>query len=229
MFLKALVASAGAALYDRQQNGVRRQRAPRVFGLRDVDCSLRCAGLLHRIRCKDHLRYVASQPCVICGRSPSHPHHVRYAQSRGIGLKVSDEFVIPLCAIHHRQLHETTKAREWWQEQKIDPLKIAAALWRDSQRRSLVLEQKPAHSRTDLVQGASKPAEPSRPDSIRKVMSEQCLSREGYWPRLRRDNRRRNCRWPPRRSGVLRQNIATERQIKGKPLNRLQNTKTWSL
>jgi hypothetical protein len=60
-----------------------------------------------RIRCKEHLRYVTSQPCVICGRSPSHPHHVRYAQSRGIGLKVSDEFVVPLCAIHHRQLHQT--------------------------------------------------------------------------------------------------------------------------
>src|SRR5215470_9578420 len=87
-----------------------------------------------RIRCKEHLRYVANQPCVICGRSPSHAHHVRYAQSKGIGLKVSDEFVIPLCAIHHRQLHETTKEREWWQERKIDPLTIAAALWRESQK-----------------------------------------------------------------------------------------------
>src|SRR5262245_21784523 len=38
-----------------------------------------------RIRCKEHLRYVASQPCVICGRSPSHAHHVRYAQRRGLG------------------------------------------------------------------------------------------------------------------------------------------------
>jgi hypothetical protein len=87
-----------------------------------------------RIRCKDHLRYVATQPCVICGRSPSHPHHVRYAQSRGIGLKVSDEFVVPLCAIHHRQLHQTTKEREWWQARRMDPLIIAAELWRESQK-----------------------------------------------------------------------------------------------
>ena len=56
-----------------------------------------------RIRCKEHLRFVASQPCVICGRSPSHAHHVRYAQSRGLSLKVSDEFTVPLCAIHHAQ------------------------------------------------------------------------------------------------------------------------------
>ena len=50
-----------------------------------------------RIRSKEHLRFVARQPCLICGRSPSHAHHVRYAQSRGLALKVSDEFTVPLC------------------------------------------------------------------------------------------------------------------------------------
>src|SRR6185437_7984463 len=88
-----------------------------------------------RIRCKEHLRYVASQPCVVCGRSPSHAHHVRYAQRRGLGIKVSDEFAVPLCATHHHQLHNTTKEREWWQERKIDPLMIAGTLWRESQKR----------------------------------------------------------------------------------------------
>jgi Rad52/22 family double-strand break repair protein len=88
-----------------------------------------------RIRCKEHVRYVASQPCVICGRSPSHAHHVRYAQRRGLGIKVSDEFAVPLCATHHHQLHNTTKEREWWQERKIDPLMIANTLWRESQKR----------------------------------------------------------------------------------------------
>ena len=89
-----------------------------------------------RIRCKEHLRYVASQPCVICGRSPSHAHHVRHAQRRGLGIKVSDEFTVPLCATHHQQLHNTTKEREWWQERKIDPLIVAGTLWRESQARS---------------------------------------------------------------------------------------------
>ena len=41
-----------------------------------------------RIRSKEHLRFVAEQPCLICGRSPSHVHHVRFAQSRGVALKV---------------------------------------------------------------------------------------------------------------------------------------------
>ena len=71
-----------------------------------------------RIRCKEHLRFVASQPCLICGRSPSHAHHVRYAQSRGLGLKVSDEFTVPLCAIHHHHIHTTGKEQEWWQERQ---------------------------------------------------------------------------------------------------------------
>ena len=88
-----------------------------------------------RIRCKEHLRFVASQPCVICGRSPSHAHHVRYAQSRGLSLKVSDEFTVPLCAIHHDNIHTTGKEQEWWHERNIDPLKVANALWRHSRER----------------------------------------------------------------------------------------------
>jgi len=106
-----------------------------------------------RIRSKDHLRYAASQPCVICGRSPSHAHHVRYAQRRGLGIKVSDEFTVPLCATHHGQLNNTTKEREWWQERNVDPLIIACTLWRESQRRFPLPEQKPANSQTDLAQG----------------------------------------------------------------------------
>ena len=78
---------------------------------------------------------MASQPCLICGRSPSHAHHIRYAQSKGLSLKVSDEFTVPLCAIHHRQIHTTGKEREWWQEHNIDPLKIANGLWQQSRER----------------------------------------------------------------------------------------------
>ena len=99
-----------------------------------IDKSVLTIGQPKRIRCKEHLRYVASQPCAICGRTPSHAHHVRYAQPRGLGLKVSDEFTVPLCAIHHHTLHETTREREWWQDRKIDPLIIARALWNESQK-----------------------------------------------------------------------------------------------
>ena len=97
-----------------------------------IDKSVLTIGQPRRIRCKEHLRYVASQPCAICGRRPSHAHHVRYAQPRGLGLKVSDEFTVPLCATHHHHIHHTTREREWWQEQNIDPLKIARNLWEES-------------------------------------------------------------------------------------------------
>ena len=59
-----------------------------------------------RLRDKAHLKFVALQPCLICGRQPSDPHHLRFAQPRAIGLKVSDEFTVPLCRGHHRQLHQ---------------------------------------------------------------------------------------------------------------------------
>jgi DNA recombination protein Rad52 len=87
---------------------------------------------LKRIRSKEHLRFVGQQPCVICGRTPAHAHHVRYAQAKGIALKVSDQFTVPLCAIHHSENHATGDERRWWQERKIDPLTVAHALWRES-------------------------------------------------------------------------------------------------
>jgi hypothetical protein len=83
-----------------------------------------------RVRSKEHLRFVAQQPCVICGRTPAHGHHIRYAQPKGLALKVSDEFTVPLCAIHHSQIHTTGDERQWWLEHKIDPLVLAQDLWK---------------------------------------------------------------------------------------------------
>jgi DNA recombination protein Rad52 len=88
-----------------------------------------------RHRSKEHLQYVAQQPCVICGRSPTHAHHVRFAQSKGLALKVSDEFTVPLCTIHHSENHSTGDERNWWQKHKIDPLAIARRLWEESCKR----------------------------------------------------------------------------------------------
>ena len=134
-----------------------------------IDKSVLTFGEPKRMRCKEHLRFVASQPCLICGRSPSHAHHVRHAQSRGLSLKVSDEFTVPLCAIHHHQIHTTGKEREWWQEHNVDPLIVANRLWRQSRERHPVeseddLTPVPADlidSQTELAQvsePASKPA-----------------------------------------------------------------------
>ncbi len=85
-----------------------------------------------RLRDKAHLKFVASQPCLVCGRSPSDPHHLRFAQPRAIGLKVSDEFTVPLCRGHHRQLHQAGNEEIWWQRRKIDALKIATVFWKET-------------------------------------------------------------------------------------------------
>jgi DNA recombination protein Rad52 len=83
-----------------------------------------------RIRSKDHLEFVARQPCLVCGRKPVHAHHVRFAQPRAMALKVSDEFTLPLCAGHHDALHRAGDERAWWARHGIkDPLEIAARLW----------------------------------------------------------------------------------------------------
>ncbi len=83
-----------------------------------------------RIRDKEHLQFVASQPCLICGRTPSQAHHLRFAQARALGRKVSDEWTVPLCATHHRSLHDGGDEERWWEERKVDAVLKACQLWR---------------------------------------------------------------------------------------------------
>jgi DNA recombination protein Rad52 len=101
-----------------------------------IDKSVLTIGEPKRIRSKEHLRFVAQQPCLICGRKPSHAHHVRYAQPRGLGLKVSDEFTVPLCATHHSENHQTGDEPRWWEQQRIDPIEVARDLWNVSSGRT---------------------------------------------------------------------------------------------
>lgn len=89
-----------------------------------------------RLRDKAHLKFVASQPCLVCGRQPCDPHHVRFAQPRAIGMKVSDEFTVPLCRGHHRELHQAGNEAAWWEKLKIKPLDVAKALWEQTRAKS---------------------------------------------------------------------------------------------
>jgi hypothetical protein len=89
-----------------------------------------------RRRDKAHLKHVAKQPCVVCGRKPSDPHHLRFAQPTALGSKVSDEFTVPLCRSHHRELHRASSELKWWERLAIEPLPIAARLWNKTHPRS---------------------------------------------------------------------------------------------
>jgi hypothetical protein len=83
-----------------------------------------------RFRDKDHLRFIAMQPCTACGRQPCEAHHLRFTQPRALGRRVSDEFTVPLCRVHHRELHRQGDERAWWNKANIDPMPIALRFWR---------------------------------------------------------------------------------------------------
>jgi hypothetical protein len=85
-----------------------------------------------RVRDRAHVRYVTQQSCAVCGRKPCDAHHLRFAQTRALGRKASDEFTVPLCRGHHRELHRYGDEPQWWRKVAIDPMAIARALWLDT-------------------------------------------------------------------------------------------------
>ncbi len=98
-------------------------------GTSEIDKSILAFPEPRRIRDRDHVRHVIKQACLICGRRPSDPHHLRFAQTRALGRKVSDEFTVPLCRAHHREVHRCGDEGLWWGKTGIDPLAAARALW----------------------------------------------------------------------------------------------------
>ena len=84
---------------------------------------------MRRIRDREHVKFVAQQPCLICGRHPADAHHLRFAQNRAMARKVSDEFTVPLCRGHHRQVHQSGDEAAWWLSFNIDPMNAARSLW----------------------------------------------------------------------------------------------------
>jgi ERF superfamily len=94
-----------------------------------IDKSLLALPEPRRVRDRDHVRYVAHQSCLICGRRPSDAHHLRFAQSRALSRKVSDEFTVPLCRGHHREVHRCSDEAAWWRNAGVDGIAAARALW----------------------------------------------------------------------------------------------------
>jgi hypothetical protein len=104
--------------------GTKKRRASAV-----VDKSVLSFPAPRRIRDREHVKSVAKQPCLVCGRRPADAHHLRAAQSPALGRKVSDEFTVPLCRGHHRELHHCGDEVAWWEKVGIDPTVNARALW----------------------------------------------------------------------------------------------------
>jgi hypothetical protein len=94
-----------------------------------IDKTVLSLPTLRRIRDREHVKSVAKQPCLICGRRPADAHHLRFAQSPALGRKVSDEFTIPLCRGHHREVHRCGDEAAWWDKTGMDPTAAARMLW----------------------------------------------------------------------------------------------------
>jgi hypothetical protein len=103
-----------------------------------------------RKRNKAHLAFVASRPCLVCRRSPCDPHHLKFAQPRALGRKVSDEYTVPLCRDHHQDLHRHGNELAWWANLQIAPIEVAKDLWQETERDpdpSIVRKVSPADAR----------------------------------------------------------------------------------
>jgi hypothetical protein len=121
-----------------------------------IDKAVLTIGMPRRYRNKDHLRFVAQQPCLLCGRKPSDPHHLRFVQPRALGRKASDEFAVPLCRVHHREVHRAKDERAWWQQARIEPLKAARKLWKETR-----VEE--GHVEPAALRPSDEPAKPDNP------------------------------------------------------------------
>jgi hypothetical protein len=117
------IVSAGLA------DAVRGEKAAAVAGKRPRRSAVGALGKTVRLRDKDHRKFVLRQPCLVCGRVPSDPHHLTFTQSRALGRRVSDEFIVPVCRVHHRELHRSGDEAAWWRSLNIDPLPVALKLW----------------------------------------------------------------------------------------------------
>ena len=57
---------------------------------------------------REHLEWVSTLPCCICGtKNQIQVHHLLkpYSGKRGVSMRAGDDNVIPLCFKHHTELH----------------------------------------------------------------------------------------------------------------------------
>jgi hypothetical protein len=127
--LASITADAGAPSTQKVEPPLPRPGRKKRRRVAVVDKSLLALPAPRRIRDRDPVKSVAKQPCLICGRRPADAHHLRFAQAPALGRKVSDEFTVPLCRGHHREVHRCGDEASWWAKIGIDAAATARVLW----------------------------------------------------------------------------------------------------
>jgi hypothetical protein len=138
-------------------DSVSSQKAAPLVAKRSRRSAMGALGKPVRLRDKDHRKFVLRQPCLVCGRVPSDPHHLTFTQPRALGRRVSDEFTVPVCRVHHRDLHRSGDEVAWWRRLNIDPLPVALKLWEHSRA---------AGELFPLSEGARPQAQPTNPPDL---------------------------------------------------------------
>jgi len=83
-----------------------------------------------RLKDKSYLKWVSSQPCLLCLTPKCQAHHLTFAMPRGFGQKTGDQWAVPLCPAHHSQLHTCGKGeKDFWKDLDIDAEVIATTLY----------------------------------------------------------------------------------------------------
>lgn len=83
------------------------------------------------IRDNKHLGRVAGERCLICGLPHPHAHHLREAFPRTMGVRVGDNWTVPLCATHHAELH-TVNNMSFWTKYAVAPVRWAAEFYAET-------------------------------------------------------------------------------------------------
>jgi len=63
------------------------------------------------------------QPCLLCGRTPADPHHLRFAQPRALGERSATSSRSSL-RLHHNELHRHGDEAAWWPESMSTPCRL---------------------------------------------------------------------------------------------------------
>lgn len=85
-----------------------------------------------------HLAFIKSLTCLRCAARHSDAHHLkpacRWAGKPSAGSMKNDKFTVPLCRLHHDELHTWGNEVEWWVS-RFGPygwntaVGVALALW----------------------------------------------------------------------------------------------------
>jgi hypothetical protein len=152
--------NAEVALHRRTPSREREAKPKTQRPSRTVDKSVLAMPEPRRVRDREHVKIVARHPCLICSRQPADAHHLRFAQSRALSRKVSDEFTVPLCRGHHREVHRCGDEVAWWRRAGIDPTVPARSLWLETHPQQIGQERPILNERRQLESHLQRPLYP---------------------------------------------------------------------